>query len=492
MDEANISRLVSGGFWVGILNFGSRGLGILRLLILARLLSPTDFGIAGLSVLLASISYQAVQPGFHEALVQSGATPDEESLNTTFTLRAGISLVTAGVLFLLAPELAGWFGEPSIQLPLRTLSLYILVSGLRNPGILFFERELDFRPYAIYNGLGDVFNIILAVTVAVLVGNYWAILAGVIGGELAKTILSYALHPYRPQLRLSRRTLKGLYEYGRWIQGSRILALLVTKLDDAFVGRYIGSEALGFYQISFSISQLPVSELSDTISTIAFPAFSKISDSERLVDQFSRAVGLTTLISFPLAAGLAVMSRPIVLIGLGPEWTPVIPLLQTLAMYGAIRSVINVTSSLAKAVGRPDINAKSMIIKLGGLAVLLFPLSDMYGAAGVAAATVIPLIFSVPYYLYALRRSTSRAFLSLFLRRISPPILASGVMTLGVYAIGESLFPNRGAFTGPETIVWLLIGSASGAVLYILLVVVVDGFLKSGLIRDVRRLLRSI
>ena len=388
-------RIRRGGVWVFSGRIIRRVLGLLRTIILARLLSPNDFGLFGIALLTMSILDTFSQTGFRQALIQKKG--DTRSyLDTAWTIGIIRAIAIAAIIFCAAPLVAAFFNTPPAGAVLRVIGLAIIVQSLCNITVVCFEKELEFHKYFAYQIAGTVVDLGVSVTAALIFCSVWAIIAGCLAGNIAMCVASYVIDPYRPRLRLDVAKAKELFGFGKWILGSSVLIFLLTQGDDIFVGKLLGATMLGFYQMAYRISNLPATEYSHLIATVMFPAYSKFRDNmPKLRKAYLGVLQLTSYLSVPIAGLIFVLSPDFTRIFLGEKWTPMVPAMMVLALYGMLRAIGATTGVVFMAVGRPKIRTKIATGQLILLAVLIYPLTARWGITGTSVAvTAYALIFN--------------------------------------------------------------------------------------------------
>ncbi|MDH3556189.1 MAG: oligosaccharide flippase family protein, partial [Deltaproteobacteria bacterium] len=209
MPEPLSTKVVKSGLWVFALRILNRGLGFIRTIILARLLAPEDFGILGIAMLSISTLETFSHTGFHTTLIQKKDNI-ESYLNTAWTVSALRGTMLFVILFFSAPIIARFFNSSAATPVIRVIALFTLFSGLQNISILFFQKELEFHKQFIYEFAATLANLIVAIPLAFLLRNVWALVWGGLASSVVRLILSYTLHPYRPLIQLNRQKLKEL------------------------------------------------------------------------------------------------------------------------------------------------------------------------------------------------------------------------------------------------------------------------------------------
>lgn len=391
------ARVVRGGFWVFALRITNRLLGLARIIILARLLAPADFGLFGIALLAMSALETFSQTGFSAALIQK--KQDTKSyLDTAWTVQVIRGVVLALVAFVISPYVAGFFDAPAAKPILQVIGLSVLLQGFTNIGVVYFQKELEFHKQFAYMFSGTLVDLSVAVTAAFLLKNVWALVYGLLAGAIVRLIVSYIIHPYRPRLGFNRQQFKELFGFGKWILGSSIIIFLLTQGDDALVGKVLGVTALGFYQLAYRLSNMPATEITHVISQVTFPAYSKLQDNlPRLREAYLKVLQLTAFLSFPVAGLIFLLAGDFTKIFLGEKWMPMVPIMQALCIFGVTRSVNGTMGSFFQGIGTPRINTITSGIQLIIMAIIIYPLAMKWNIFGVCLAVIIPNAFALIY-----------------------------------------------------------------------------------------------
>ena len=461
-------RTVKSGIWASMANFIGRGLQLVKLVILANILTPLQFGLVAYALLTLAAMRRFSNLGINAALIQKEEDNVNDYLDTAWTLSALRGLLLSGIGFVAAPYIASFFGaRPPTTQVIRVMSVIPLLTGIQNPGIVYFRKNLDYDRQFVYLVGKAIVAVGVAIGLAVLWQSVWALVVGDIAGVLTATTLSYVLHDYKPRPNLDMAQVKELVGYGKWITASGIVIFLTTEGDDMFVGWLLGSAAIGIYQYSYKISNAPATEVTKVLSGVIFPTYSKLqNDAANLRRAFFKTVQLATFISIPLAVGIVSVAPAFVDAFLGPEWKPAIGVMQLLALWGLLRAIGATTGPLFQAVGKPDISTKIQVGKLVILVVAIYPVTTAYGIIGTSALIVgTGLFFSEPIATYFAVREVEGSYRQ-FLRLLLYPLTAS----LGMYAV-VTFVGARIPFGGIPKFVLMV---ATGAVFYGLAIVAME------------------
>lgn len=431
-------RVVRGGAWVFALRTVNRGLGLVRLIILARILAPADFGLMGIALLAMATLETFSQTGFDAALIQK--KEDVESyLNSAWTIIIVRGIVLFVILYLIAPYVAIFFKSPEAKPIIQVIGFSILFQAFTNVGIIYFQKELEFNKQFIYQLSATLADFIVTVSTALILRSVWALVFGLLAGNFVRFIASYLIHPYRPHLSSDWGKAKELFGFGKWILGSSILIFLITQGDDIFVGKLLGVAALGFYQLAYRISNMPATEITHVISQVTFPAYSKMQgDIPRLREAYLKVLQLTAFLSFPIAGLIFVLAPDFTKIFLGEKWMPMVPAMQVLVFAGLVRSIAATAGPIFHAVGTPKIDTKLQIIRLSVLAVLIYPFSNKWGITGTSFVVFLSIFISnIGFSLMAIR--ITKCGIGNFAKTIMFPLVNATIVILFILLLKTTM-----------------------------------------------------
>ncbi|MCU4800378.1 lipopolysaccharide biosynthesis protein [Halobacteria archaeon HArc-gm2] len=438
-------QAIQSGIWVAGINVSDRILQILNILILARLLSPNAFGLFGIALLVVAALRKMSQLGFDQALIQLEKENIDSYLSTLWVMKIVRGAVIFGFAFVVAPYLATFFGEPQAERLIRVIGITPLILSLQNPAVVYFRKDLNFDKEFVYQVGSSLLKLVVATVMALVFRSVWALVAGIVAANFAKLVLSYGIHEYRPSIEFNWEYGKEMFDFGKWIFASSILVFLYGQGDDAFVGWFFTATSLGFYQIAYRFSNAPATEVTHVISRVAFPAFSKVQTNiAKLREGYFRTVELSTIIAFPMAAGIIAVTPQFVPIVLGSQWQPVIPIMQLLAIWGALRSFGASIGPVYKSLGRPDVEVKLQAIQTAIIVIGIYPAATNFGLLGVAGVIIVSSITVLPMHL-SLVSSFIEADITSITALVIHPVLGSTALFGVVWAIGRYGVPLKGA-----------------------------------------------
>lgn len=436
--EGLYQRTVRSGAWVSAIRIVSRGISIIRLIILARVLTPHDFGLMGIALLVMAALATFTETGFEVALVQS-KKEIEEYLNVTWTVSVLRGLVLFVVLFFTARYVAVFFNAPEAATVVRAIGISILLQGFTNIGVVYFQKELKFNKQFVYQLSGTLADFVVSVSAALILKSVWALVFGLLASSTVRLIVSYLIHPYRPCLTSHLGKAKELFSFGKWILGSSILVFLVFQGDDIFVGKLLGVTLLSFYQMAYRFSNAPATEITHAISQVTFPAYSKLQDKlPSLREAYLKTLQLTAFISIPLAGGIFILAPEFTQIFLTQKWMPMVPVLQVLVLAGLLNSIGATAGSIVQGVGTPQINTKWQLIRFLVLAAFIYPLSIQWGIMGTSVAVVLSLTVSTVAMSFIVVKIT-QCRMKNFSKLIALPLIDTAIMVLLIFGLRTML-----------------------------------------------------
>ena len=387
-------RAISGGFWVFLLRIVQQLFSLGRLFILARILSPTDFGLMGVALLTMATLEIFSQTGFQTALIQKRENI-ESYLDSAWTFLVMRGFALFAILYLIAPYAAAFFGAPEAEPIIQIIGISVLLQAFTNIGVLFFQKELEFNKQFLYQFAGTLADFIVAVSAVLILQNVWALVFGLIAGNAVRCVASYVVHPYRPHIALDIAKVKDLFGFGKWVFGSGVLVFLVTQGDDILVGKLVGVTALAFYQMAYQISNMPATEVTHVISQVMFPVYSKLQQNRsRLKDAYLQTLKLTAFVSFFVTGVIFALAPDFTLLFLGEKWMPMVPAIQVLVFAGLLRSIAATAGYVFVAIGKPEIDTKLQIVRLAILAISIYPFIVMWGIVGASFAVLLSIFIS--------------------------------------------------------------------------------------------------
>jgi lipopolysaccharide exporter len=392
------TRVVRSAGWVLAGRAAVQGLLVVKLVIMARLLSPEDFGLFGFALLTLGALNTFTQTGFSSALIQRKDNA-ERYLDTAWTVHVLRALVVGGAMIGTAPLVARFFGEDQIVPLLRVLSGSVVLNGLVNIGVIYFPKQLDFRRQFILDLARGGTSFVVGVALAFALRSVWALIYAHVAAAGVRCIASYAMHGYRPRPSLDRAQAAELFRFGRWVLGSSVVAFLTMQGDDVFLGKLLGATALGAYQIAYQLSHTPATEIALLCGTVMMPTYARVQHQPaRLRAAFLEVFELVASAALPLAAFTLFAAHELVVGLLGTRWAAAVVPVQVLAV-SALLHVLTATGSPAFiGTGRPHVHFWMNLARLCVMVPTIYPLTKAFGVAGTALSVALGMAAAVPLW----------------------------------------------------------------------------------------------
>lgn len=381
--------------WAAVSYGAGRILVFLVTLVLARMLTPDDFGVVAAGLALIAFFEIALDLGLGSAVVYEQEGGVSERVQTAFTLNllAAGGLTLVGVLA--APTLARFVSLPQEGPLLAALFLSLLIRGAGQIQDAIMRRDLAFRARTGVELLRAVVRGVVSIASAAAGAGPWALVAGLLAGELVGTVASWVVTRFRPTFRLDLRVARGLLRYGSAVVALKVTGVLIANTDYLVVGHQLGRRELGYYSVAYRLPELLLTSVYVIFSTVAFPLYSRAreTDASAFKEAMLRALGLVTLFGLPVGTGLALVAEDAVLVLFGDQWQPAAAPLVLLALALGVSAVGYASGDIFAAAGRPG-TLVAIAAPFTVAAVVAFVLAAPYGLVAVAA---VHLVFNLAY-----------------------------------------------------------------------------------------------
>jgi len=473
-------KAISSVKWNGISMGSVTAFQLAALAVLSHLLSPGDFGLMGMVMIVIGFSQIFSDMGISKAIIyRQDATKNE--LSTLYWLNIIAGIATFILVCAASPLITRFYNEPRLTNIIYLSSLVFLIIPFGQQFQILMQKELRFDKLAKIRITGAFIKSAVSIILAFFGLGVFSIVWGQLAGTLIQVLLlfSFGWKRWRPGFHFSRRDLKGYLGFGIYQMGEKAINYFNSNLDYLIIGSMLGAEALGYYTLAYNLIIRPTRMINSLITKVAFPVFSKVQDrAEKLKRGFLKVLQLLSSVNFPLMVGLAVTAPVLVPAVFGEKWMPSVILVQILTIVGLLRSIINPTGSVLLAKGRADLgfkwNLALMISQVPGL----YLGSRMGGIKGVAIAyAVLMMLYAVLGYFILIRKMLGRCFSEYI--GILWPLMAISVVMGGVL-FGMNRFINDLA-----PLMSLMIQVASGAVVYVTLM----NLMRKSIVREIKEML---
>ena len=449
-------RVGIGIIWMVGARLFDRSIGIISTLILARLLVPGDFGLVAMATAIGAILDLLGAFSFDLALIQN-KNAERKHYDTVWTFNVMFGIFCGLCLIVLAHSAAGFYSEPRLENVMYVLSLSYFVNAFTNVGLVAFRKDLNFDKEFHFIFWRRLVTFIITIGTAFLLRSYWALLLGMTVGRLVSLVMSYTMNDYRP--RFSLVASRELFSFSKWLLINNILFFMLHRGCTFIIGRLFGASALGIYAISYEISSLPSTELVAPINRVMFPGFSKMRDVAQISEAYLKLFGLIALTILPIGIGIAAVAAPLVETMLGARWMAAIPVIQLLAIHGAIGATQGNNGVVWLSLGHPRITTAVAALFLVVLFPALYYFMNAYGVIGVGLAYILAHIVTVPYSTMVSKRLLGFSWAGFF-GTLWRPVLAVVAMYAGVH-YSDALLISQ------PPLLRLIFDTLAGALVYI-------------------------
>lgn len=401
---------------------------IANTMILARLLTPADFGVVAIATSVVALGEVFIAFGFDWALLRI-QNPTRAHYDTAWTMRAMCSLIVFLVLSAAAVPAASILQQPETIWLIIAISGTGLISALQNIGIVDFRRYMQLDAEFRLRVAAKTAGVIVGLGAAVATRSYWSLVAGVLASRLAHTLLSFYMHKFRPRIDLSAHA--DLLSFSIWMLVTRITEVLHHRFSEMWLGRNLGASSAGLYSLASELSELASSQISAPVQRVMFTRYAEHANTQPLLQEaFLKVSSAVWAIAFPAAVGIGVCADQIVSILLGPQWTTSASILRILAAAGVVAVVSSSTHTMYMAAGWIRFTAILSGIAAAVFIILTLMLGPWYGVLGVAIAQVGAAIIALIVNLTVLRRAAGIPVMALFARNWR--VLAAGTI-MGIF-----------------------------------------------------------
>ena len=431
-----VNSVSTGLMWKLLERFGVSGVQFVLQIVLARLLSPEHYGALSIMIIFTALANVFVQNGFNTSLVQNKDVT-EEDYSSVLWVTLGIASGIYVVIFFTSPFIAEFYKMPDIVYPLRVLALILFPGALNSVQLAKVSREMDFRKVFFSNVGAVLISGLAGIVIAYAGGGLWALVAQNFLNVLVACIVMKSTVKLKLHFKCNSKRVKVLFSYGWKIMVSSLIDTLYQDIRSLVIGKKYNSVTLGYYNRGKQFPQFIITSVDSSVRSVMLPAMSARQDDKSDVKQIMRrSVVLSSYIIFPLMAGLAAVSRPLVHILLTDKWLPSVPYIQIYCASFAFYPVHSCNLQAINAVGRSDIFLKlEMIKKAVGISSLVFAVFFFRTPVAIAMTGVFTSVTSCFINAYPNKRLINYTYREQ-IKDLVPSMVMSLVMCAIVLLVG--------------------------------------------------------
>ncbi|MFO1300348.1 MAG: oligosaccharide flippase family protein [Burkholderiaceae bacterium] len=425
------SRLARGAVLMVVLRWVSRALGLASAMVLARLLSPADFGLVAVALAVAALLEMVFDASAETSLI-SRRSRDPGDWNTAWSIRVSSGLLIAAFLVIGGVVASHLYGDERYYLIFTMVGIASAIQGSENIGVIAFRLDLDFERDAGYLLACRVVSVVLTVACAWLLRSYLAILVAGILAKAFQVAWSYRVQAFRPRWSLGRwRTFLG---FSVWMLVLNIGKYALLAFDRLLLAGFVTPQVLGYYKVAADVSELPVSEVVLPVARTLGVGFASVRhDSGQLGDMLRASLGLVALLIFPVSIGLMLVAEQFVAVLLGAQWGPAVPYVRMFAFFFMMQSLMHYCGTALIALERVRPYALVTTLHAGGFLALSFALSrshEMTWAFSIGRAAVAVSLTAAVWWLVRRERLIgARDFIAVAWRPLASALAMAGVLT---------------------------------------------------------------
>lgn len=412
---------------------GVQGVQFFLQIILARLLTPSDYGIIAIIAVFIAIANVFVQSGFNTALIQKKDST-EKDFSSVFYLSMLVAIALYTILYFLSPTISKFYKIDQLVPVIRVLSITLFLGAYNSIQNAIIAKTMQFKKLFFSSFISVIISGIFGVILAYLGFGVWALVAQQIINQLLICIILSIILKWYPKLTFSIQRIKSLFNYGWKILASSLIDTFYMNIRSLIIGKMYNPAILGFYSRGDQFPQIIVSNINGSIQSVMLPALSAEQDNKNKVkNMVRRSIVTSSFIIFPMMIGLAIIAKPLVIILLTEKWLPCVPFLQMFCISYSLWPIHTANLQAINALGKSDIYLKLEIIKkIIGTIILIITM--FYGVYAIAVGTLISGIISTFINSHPNIKLLDYSYIEQ-IKDIVPSLLISIIMGLSIYWI---------------------------------------------------------
>ena len=422
-------------FWNTVQRFGGMIISFCSNLVLARLLTPSDYGIIGMIMVFISLSGLLVDGGLSAALIQK-KEPTSEDYSTVFYWELMLGVFFYITLFLTAPAVADFYHMPLLSTVLRVQAIILIINAFRSIQTNQLVKQLHFRRLALFHLTATSIGAVTGIVMAFWGFGVWSLVAKNLIDSFSLSLLLWIKSTWRPLYVFSKNSFKELFSYGSLMLLSNLTDSLVFHVQSLIIGRVFSAKDLGFYTQARLLHAIPAETIPRVVNQVMFPVYSSLQDNnEKVVTAFKKSIHALVFFNFPLMLLLTVIAEPLIVFLYSDKWVESVPYFQILCFGGMLYGLNSNNVSVIKSLGKSNYIFITTLIKRGTTLLLIF-IGLQFGIFGIVIGYTISLYLYFPINAYFTGRLTGYGILKQ-VRDIGPNYLLSVAVALVTLLISD-------------------------------------------------------
>ena len=452
--EGVLGKSIKSGKWLSIGYVIQRTLGIASFVVLDRILSPEDFGVMAVVLIVPNFLQATTEMGFYPAIIQSEGS-FKKYLDPIWTIGIIKSIIILIVTFFGAPIIADFLNAEHIESAIKLGGIFSFILRLGNPAEVTTYRNVEFKNVFVRDTVREITYITIAIISAILLKSYWALIIATFASKIAQVTITYIQYSYRPHFSFHWKKLKELFGYSKWIIGQGWLNQIYSATESMTITRLSGIYNMGLYTKGKNLASVGPGFISSIMNQVSFSAYSRLKDSlDKINDGFKKSLDILFFFVVPVGFLLLTAGGKLILIFLGEKWLPMNGTMQIMFIYFSLNLILEILYALFNGVGHPQKKVKMDMIKIVLTLSMIIPFTKMYGIIGAALALLFGMLPVLLIALIHLKKITKISYKEIFKTTYSPATLSIFMMM--------PIIIFKDSFLSWNTSMLLLYGAFSG------------------------------
>ena len=469
------TKTLSGMIWGFVQRFGKMGISFVSNIVLARLLTPDDYGTIGMLMIFIAVANTFVDGGFGSALIQK-KEPTKEDYSTIFWWNMLLSVVLYGLLFLGAPAIARFYNLPLLCDVLRVQGIVLIINALSFIQQNQLRKQIKFKRLATVTVISATLSAGIAIILAYMGWGVWALVAQQLMLSGFTAILLWILNKWYPAFVFSKESFKQLFGFGGFILGSNLINTLCNEIQGLLIGRFFSPATLGYYTQAYKLEQVTSKSLSNVIDQVAYPILAEYqNDNNALKNTFKKLSSAIIFVTTPIMLILILIARPAIVLLYSDKWLPSVYYFQILCIAGIAICLQNISYHAVASKGKSKDLFVWTIFKRGvGIAIIVIGMC-LWEMDGLIWGFTIAAWFLLGTNLYLVSKHINYSLIQQF-RDIFPILTLATFVFIVTYCI-NTIMPF-GIYANAFFCI----------IIYVLLYLGIAYALKISILQDIRRL----
>ncbi len=383
------SKVFSGVIWASFQRFGNIAISFVSTMVMARLLTPEDFGTIGMLTFFLAITQTFVDSGFGSALIQKKEINHLDT-NTVFYINLGLSVIMYTILFFSAPLIADFYNTEIVCPLLRVMGLVLLIQGVTLIQQVLFQKDMNFKVLSLCNVSGSVVLAIVGIVAALAGCGVWSFVIRSLAGTVTTSILLWISSKWRPGSSFSMDSFRQLFNFGGFILLSSLCTTISNNFQTLIIGKLFTPSILGNFTQARTLRNIPSDSIQQVMGQVLYPEFSRYQDNNTTIkDKLDKSVYILSYLVVPMMLLCVLIAKPLILFFFGSKWIQAIPYFQILCLGGIPLCLQDVNINVIKAKGRSKILFIINAVKVVVFCAMIISASKIWGMYGLLWVMVI-------------------------------------------------------------------------------------------------------